>query len=130
MVTSHLKRQTTLKLNINDIKRLHIPESSQWDLNEKYFKQALEELQTEIKIRKVQIDLKSIGALISDIVEGKELNIQFFVIPDWPCMDWYKQLHDKVRAEAIKLPKEEDLFMIGGKPVGVFAWEHLIFELK
>ena len=103
--TSHLQRATTLKLNINDMKQLHIPDTFQWVLNEKYFEEAVHELQTTVIYRNILIDFRAVGALISDVLEGKQLNIQFFVIPDWPCMEWYATLHEKVLAEAVKLSR-------------------------
>ena len=130
-ITSHLKRETTLKININDMKMLHLPETSEWKLNEKYFQAAITEMGSMVKHRKVYYDLKHIGAMVSDILAKRSINIQFFIIPDWPCMEWYAILHSEILAEAIKLPKVEDLFLDKlNKPIGNFAWDHWLFELR
>jgi len=130
-ITSHLKRETTLKVNVNDMKMLHLPETSEWKLNEKYFQAAITEMGSMVKHRKVYYDLKHIGAMVSDILAKRSINIQFFIIPDWPCMEWYAILHSEILAEAIKLPKVEDLFLDKlNKPIGNFAWDHWLFELR
>ena len=54
--------------------------------------------------------------------------MEFLVVPDWPCMTWYVRLHEKITAEAIKLPNEEDLFIDKKNfPLGVFAWDSWLF---
>ena len=72
------------------------------------------------------IDFHSIGALVGDLMENKPLAIKFFVIPDWPCADWYKPLHDYILAEAVRLSASEDY----PYPLGKFAWSHWLFELR
>ena len=43
-------------------------------------------------------------------------------------MTWYVRLHEKITAEAIKLPNEEDLFIDKtNSPLGVFAWDSWLF---
>ena len=58
------------------------------------------------------INFLAIDALNLDILEGKPINIKFFIIPDWPCAEWYKPLHEQILAEAVKLPDDEDLFIL------------------
>ena len=62
----------------------------------------------------VMIDFNSIEALIDDVIDNKLPHIQFMVLPDWPCMAWYKRLHNEVKA---------------GKALGMFAWERWLFAL-
>ena len=68
-----------------------------------------------------------------DVLEGKETNITFVVIPDWPCAEWYKPLHQQITAEAVRMPDEEDIFIRPGENgaanMGKFAWRHWLFEL-
>jgi hypothetical protein len=130
-MTSHLKRENFLKVNINDIKILHIPDTRNWALNKIYFEEAVSELGSTTKIKKIFFDIRNTGAFISDIIAGKNLDVQFFVIPDWPCMNWYSILHEKVLAEAVKLPRRPDLFLNEkALPMGEFAWDHWLFELR
>jgi hypothetical protein len=130
-ITSHLNREQTLNVNINDMKSLHIPETADWKLNEKYFKAAILELNSVVKFSNIFFDLKNIGSLISDILSKKNLDIQFFIIPDWPCMNWYNTLYQNVLAEAVMLPRKPDLFLTqSSMPIGDFAWDYWLFELK
>ena len=79
------------------------------------------------------IDYNSIGALVNDLMESKQISVKFFIVPDWPCSDWYKPLHEHIMAEAIQLPDKEDTFIVQTSthtyPVGKFAWSHWLFEL-
>jgi len=47
---------------------------------------------------------------------------------------WYKTLHKQIIAEAVKLPNEEDLFVVKNKNqthnLGKFSWNHWLFELR
>jgi hypothetical protein len=133
-LTSHLDRTGTIHVNLNDIKSLHVPETKGWVLNPKYTNQLLQELGSQETQLNPVINFMSIGALVTDLVAGRDLRIKFFVIPEWPCMDWYKPLHQLVEAEAVRLPRNEDLFLIANsskpKPLGTFAWEHWLFELR
>ena len=130
-MTSHLKRENILKVNVNDIKILHIPDTRSWILNDVYFKDAISELGAVPKLKQVFFDIRNTGAFISDIMAGKVLDVQFFIIPDWPCMGWYKNLHEEILAEAVRLPRRADLFLNeNAMPVGEFAWDFWLFELK
>ena len=53
---------------------------------------------------------------MNDLVQGRQMSVKFFVVPDWPCSDWYKPLHDHIVAEAVKLPNEENVLGESGKP--------------
>jgi hypothetical protein len=130
-MTSHLKRENILKVNINDIKILHIPDTENWTLNNIYFEEAISELGSTTKLRKIFFDIRNTGAFILDIMAGKNLDVQFFVIPDWPCMNWYNILHEEILAEAVRLPKRPDLFLNEkALPMGGFAWDYWLFELR
>jgi hypothetical protein len=130
-ITTHLDRNSTMQINVNDLKQLHIPDTKLWRLNPHILEEALEKLGSSTKKLEVLLDYSAIGSLVTDILQGKKLHIRCFVIPDWPCMEWYRPLHEQVTAEAVKLPSEEDLFLSeDGKPLGRFAWDHWIFELK
>ena len=130
-VTSHLDSQRKLiQININDMKTFQLPSTIGWSLNQKYFGDAVAELGIKVRNSNVLIDFEGIHSLVQDILDGKLSNLQFFVVPDWPCMTWYKRLHDQVTAEAIKLPKQHDLFFDEKKrPLGMFAWEHWLFSV-
>ena len=53
---------------------------------------------------------------------------KLFVIPDWPCMSWYKPLHDYVVAEAFLLSQTPDLFVDhNANALGEFAWKNWLF---
>ena len=130
-ITSHLQRENLIKVNLNDIKILHIPDTKSWKINEVYLREAIAELNAIPKFRKVIFDIINIGALIEDILAKRNLDIQFFIVPDWPCMGWYKTLHEKILAEAVRLPRKADLFLnINSMPVGEFAWDFWLFELR
>ena len=70
-ITSHLKREALIRVNLNDIKILHIPDTRKWELNEIYLKEAITELNTVQNIRKIFFDINSVGAFIEDIIAGK-----------------------------------------------------------
>ena len=121
-------------VNLNDIKILHFPDTRNWKLNSKYIPDLLMQLNSSETTCCPLIDFHSIGALVGDLMENKPLAIKFFVIPDWPCADWYKPLHDYILAEAVRLPTEEDIFLSASKdypyPLENFAWCHWLFELR
>ena len=133
-LTSHLNSNRTLTVNLNDIKSLHIPDTKNWKLNPKYIPQLLADLgSTETTVTPL-IDFTAIDALVLDIIERRPIKVKFFVIPDWPCAEWYKTLHDSIYAEAVKLPEEQDLFVHTHEgtnlSLGKFAWSHWLFERK
>jgi hypothetical protein len=133
-ITSHTRSKRTMTINLNDIKILHIPCTRGWILNQKYIPQALIELDSNEKEIMPLIDFSSIDALILDLLENKPLKIKHFIIPDWPCSEWYEPLHSRIVAEAVELPNEEDLFVIpgdnGNLSLGKFSWKHWLFELR
>ena len=133
-ITSHLLSSRTLLVNLNDIKILHFPDTRNWKLNSKYIPDLLMQLNSSETTCCPLIDFHSIGALVGDLMENKPLAIKFFIIPDWPCADWYKPLHDYILAEAVRLPTEEDIFLSASEdypyPLGKFAWSHWLFELR
>ena len=96
-----------------------------------YIPQLLLDLNSSETTASPLIDFFAIDALILDILEGKPIHIKFFIIPDWPCAEWYKPLHEQILAEAVKLPDEEDLFILqDNHKLGKFSWNHWLFELK
>jgi len=130
-ITSHLNFNKVIPVNLNDIKALHIPCTAGWKLNPKYIPQLLLDLNSSETTASPLIDFFAIDALILDILEGKPIHIKFFIIPDWPCAEWYKPLHEQILAEAVKLPDEEDLFILqDNHKLGKFSWNHWLFELK
>ena len=114
-ITSHLKISRTIPVNLNDIKILHVPCTQNWQLNPRCIPQLLQDLNSSATSASPLIDFLSLNALVLDLLEGKPINVRFFVIPDWPCAEWYKPLHEQITAEAVKLPDEEDLFIIPEK---------------
>ena len=132
-ITSHLNINRTIPINVNDIKILHLPDTRGWQLNPKYVPQLLIDLGSKERTMSPLIDFTAIDALVLDVLEGKETNITFFVIPDWPCAEWYKPLHQQITAEAVRMPDEEDIFIRPGENgaanMGKFAWRHWLFEL-
>jgi hypothetical protein len=130
VVTSHLKNSRKMQVNVNDLKEFLIPCTKNWILNEKYFKEAVNELDVKIQKPKVLINFSGIDSLVQDVLDKKITDVQFFVIPDWPCMSWYGRLHREIKAEAVKLPRRFDLFLDEKqRPLGEFAWEHWLFAL-
>ena len=134
-ITSHIANNNkTMIVNLNDIKILHPPCTKNWKLNEKYIPQILSDLQSKETTASPLIDFSAIHVLVQDLLDGKPIKFKFFIIPDWPCAEWYKILHDKIIAEAVRLPEEEDLFIQPGKNlncnIGKFPWSHWIFELR
>ena len=132
-ITSHLNIKRTIPINVNDIKILHLPDTRGWQLNPKYVPQLLIDLGSKERTMSPLIDFTAIDALVLDVLEGKETNITFFVIPDWPCAEWYKPLHQQITAEAVRMPDEEDVLIRPGENgaanMGKFAWRHWLFEL-
>ena len=133
-VTSHVLTAKTLLVNLNDIKILHIPDCKNWKLNSALIPGLLSELNSKETLCEPMIDYNSIGALVNDLMESKQISVKFFIVPDWPCSDWYKPLHEHIMAEAIQLPDKEDTFIVQTSthtyPVGKFAWSHWLFELR
>ena len=121
-------------VNFNDIKILHPPNTKNWILNQKYIPQILNDLNSKETTASPLIDFSAIHALVQDLLDGKPRRFKFFIIPDWPCAEWYKILHEQIVAEAVRLPDEEDLFVQPGKisncSLGKFPCSHWIFELK
>jgi len=118
-----------MKVNLNDIKKFVIPDTANWKLNPKYFDPAAEKLNCK-ESTPVILDFNKLDTFTLDsIAYGSSPKL--FVIPDWPCMAWYKPLHDLVEAEAVRLEDEPDLFLdSNGNPVGSFAWKHWLFYSK
>ena len=122
-ITSHLhcNRRRSLKVNVNDIKKFVIPDTTSWKLNLKYLKHAKEELNCDEENLPVFLDFKSLETFTLDSISDDK-SPKLFVIPDWPCMSWYKPLHDHITAEAIQLEDKPDLF-IDEKAI---LWVHLL----
>ena len=127
-ITSHKNISRSIQVNVNDMKKFSIPDTTGWRIGKKHFDEAVNELRVEVKNDEVMISFQRIDAMVQDMIDGKLDHIQFFVIPDWPCMTWYKRLHQEIEAEAIKLKKEEDVLVDGkNRPLGKFAWENWLF---
>ena len=128
-INSHLGQKRTHKVNINDLNQMKIPDTSSWTLN----KQVLIEVKDELEIpgsidnMEVFLDFLYLSPFILDNLSDDSPSV--FIIPEWPCCSWYAPLHQKIRANAIQLPDDqEDLFLdSAGKPLGLFAWKHWIF---
>jgi hypothetical protein len=129
-ITSHKTQKIKLQVNINDLKEFKIPCTKGWRLLEKYFEQTVTELDAQVKNPKVLINFVGLDSIVQDIIDKRFQGFQFVVVPDWPCMTWYKRLHEEIDAEAIRLPAEEDLFVDEkGKPLGKFAWDNWLFHI-
>ena len=103
--------------------------TSKWQVNPKYLKRAKELLNCTDEIP-VLLEFDKLEAFTLDSI-GYEMSPKLFIIPDWPCMSWYKPLHDLITAEAIQLSDKPDLFVDeNGNPVGSFAWKHWLFYVK
>jgi hypothetical protein len=133
-ITSHTRSKRTMIINLNDIKILHIPCTREWKMNQKYIPQALMDLNSKETQIMPLIDFSAIDALVLDLLEQKPLKIKHFIVPDWPCSEWYEPLHSRIVAEAVELPDEEDLFVMPGDngyfSLGKFSWKHWLFELR
>jgi hypothetical protein len=103
-------------------------------MNQKYIPQALMDLNSKETQIMPLIDFSAIDALVLDLLEQKPLKIKHFIVPDWPCAEWYEPLHSRIVAEAVELPDEEDLFVMPGDnsyfSLGKFSWKHWLFELR
>ena len=130
-ITSHLHcNKRSLKVNINDIKKFVIPDTTSWKLNPKYLVPAKEQLNCINQNLPVFLNFQSLETFTLDSIADDKAP-KLFVIPDWPCMSWYKPLHDLIIAEAVVLPKEPDLFLdANGNALGSFAWKHWLFYVK
>ena len=118
-----------MKVNLNDIKKFVVPDSSEWKLNSAHVESAVDELgcagETPVILDFRKLDTHT----LDNIAYGA--GPKLFIIPDWPCMAWYKPLHDLVDAEAVQLPDMPDLFLDEkGNPLGSFAWKHWLFCCK
>jgi hypothetical protein len=130
-ITSHVKNSRLMQVNVNDIKRFQSPCTKGWSLTDKYLEDAANELQVKIVNRNVLINFAGMDAIVQDLIDGKLTKLQFFVVPDWPCMPWYQRLHKDVQAEAIRLPQHQDVFVdIKNRQLGVFAWDMWLFALE
>ena len=78
-----------------------------WLLNPKYIPQLLRDLNSSEYFASPLIDFLALDALVLNILEGKSINVKFFIISYWPCAEWYKTLHKQIIAEAVKLPNEK-----------------------
>ena len=132
IISSHKGGQRKIQVNLNDIKKLHVPNTKEWSINEKYLKEAALELEVPgIDKNKILLDFSSIDSMVQDIIDKKLPKLEYFVIPDWACAAWYKRLHEKITAEAVKLPNQVDLFLNKQqKPLGIFAWDSWLFKVS
>ena len=130
--TSHLhcQRKRSLMVNINDINNFTIPDTSSWKSNPKYLVSAKEQLNCINENLPIFLNFQSLETFnLHSITVDKTPKL--FVIPDWPCVSWYKPLHDCFIAEAVVLPKEPDLFLdANGNALGSFSWKHWLFYVK
>ena len=129
-VSSHKGTQRKLQVNINDIKKFHLPDTKGWKIQDKYLKDAANELEIHgIDNKDILLDFLSIESMVQDIIDEKLPKLKYFIIPDWPCMSWYSRLHKLISAEAIKLPNKEDVFINQqNRPLGIFAWDSWLFQ--
>ena len=112
------------------LKKNHTPDARGCKLNSADLDTAINTLGVLIRNKTVFIDFNTIEARTEDVLENKLPHIHFVVIPEWPCMAWYKRLHDEVRAEAGKLTSKPDLFLNDKeKALEMFVWESLLFDL-
>ena len=132
IISSHKGGQRKIQVNLNDIKKLHVPNTKEWSINEKYLEEAALELKVpSIEKNKILLDFSSIDSMVQDIIDKKLPKLEYFVIPDWACAAWYKRLHEKITAEAVKLPNQVDLFLNKQqKPLGIFAWDSWLFKVS
>jgi len=128
-ITSSLSssRKKNLKVNVNDVKKFTVPDTSSWKLNPKYLNPAKEQLNCADQDLPVFLDFQGLETFTLDSI-GDGKSSKLFVIPDWPCMSWYRPMHDLITAEAVKLADKPDLFIDeNGNPLGSFAWKHWLF---
>mmetsp|Transcript_1800 Transcript_1800/g.2420 ORF Transcript_1800/g.2420 Transcript_1800/m.2420 type:complete len:341 (-) Transcript_1800:7-1029(-) len=100
--TSHLNcfRKRSLKVNVNDIKKFIVPETSDWKLNPKYLDTAKEMLNCAGENLPVIIDFIGLETFTLDNIGG-ENSPKLFVIPEWPCMSWYEPLLLKIQTGSV-----------------------------
>ena len=120
----------TMKLNLNDIKKFIIPDTRDWALNVNYLEKAKMELACNNTAKDIIIDFLGLETITLDNISN-DFSEKLIVVPDWPCMYWYRPLHDCVVAEAVLLPREPDLFIdSNGNPLEKFAWDNWLFYIK
>ena len=130
-ITSHLKNSRKCQVNLNDIKKFHVPDTTIWKMERNHLEQAAAVMDVRIKNDVVLINFGAIEAVIQDILDHKIPHVQFVVIPDWPCMSWYERLHQEITAEAVKLPNDENTFVdLKERPLGLFPWDNWLFAIQ
>ena len=130
-MTSHLKNSRKCQVNLNDIKKFHVPDTTIWKMERNHLEQAAAVMDVRIKNDVVLINFGAIEAVIQDILDHKIPHVQFVVIPDWPCMSWYERLHQEITAEAVKLPNDENTFVdLKERPLGLFPWDNWLFAIQ
>jgi hypothetical protein len=92
--------------------KIHVPDTKRWTLNVTLVPKLLATLGCTETLCEPLINFRSIGALVNDLVQGKQMSVKFFVVPDWPCSDWYKPLRDHIVAQVVKLSNEENTFLV------------------
>jgi hypothetical protein len=81
-----------LKVNINDLKKFNMPDTRTWKIGDKYLKEAAEEFRVpSINNAQVMINFQAIESMIQDFLDDKLPDVEYFIIPDWPCMSWYNR---------------------------------------
>ena len=122
-------RKRTLKVNVNDIKKFTVPDTSGWKVNKKYLNPAMALLNCKDEIP-VILDFTKLEFFTLDTISNG-LSPKAFIIPEWPCMGWYKPLHELIVAEAVQLEDKHDLFLDSNdNSLGCFAGKHWPFYFK
>ena len=131
LITSHrtASRNRTIKINVNDIKKFTIPDTTGWKVNPKYLDPAKAELNCNEEVP-VILDFQNLDSFTLDNISN-DFSPKLFILPDWPCMAWYKPMHELVVADAAALPNKPDLFIDeNGNPIGSLAWKHWLILCK
>ena len=115
-----------MRVSVNDIKKFTVPDTSRWHLNPGILEEAKAELNCNLDLP-VHIDFIGMETFTLDALANNP-GPKLIVVPDWPCMSWYKPLHDYIYAEARLLPNVPHLFLDQhSNALGKFAWRNWLF---
>ena len=123
IVNSHRGRNRDIQINVNDIKRMAIPDTTGWRINQDILRNALINLglEEDALIPDILIDFTCLNDLVSDLIRTGDP--RYFVVPIWPSAPWYHALTRVLTCDAVELPDTHDLFInASGYPLGRFAF--------
>ena len=83
IISSHVGQNWDIKVVVNDVKRMAIPDTTGWRINPAHLKSALEQFDIdEARAPQIRTEFNNLDEFISGLVRSNEE--VFFVIPAWP----------------------------------------------